>query len=355
MSCLCASYYSDEARHSRNIDKEIFRDGHYFMRQVKVLLLGAGETGKSTFAKQMRIIYGEDYDERDLFEFRTLIYTNVLKAMQVLVDARRKLGIAWGNKRNDSRAEMLLRWKIPRSVEQSVFLANADLLHHLWKDKGIQAAFGRRREYQLPDSTKYFMERLPILRLEDYIPTIEDALRSRKVTRGIVEYRTEVARVPFLFVDVGGQRHYRQKWVLCFENVTTVLFFVATSEYDEVLAEDRETNRLQESLDLFSDIVNSVTFVSTHVIIFFNKMDQLREKIQNCDIANYFPAFKGNSRNETDVKRFLYTMFESTRMDNSKTLFHHFTTAIDTSNIRFVFDAVKQIILQSSLENHILL
>lgn len=354
MSCLCASYYTDEARHSRDIDKEIFRDGLRAMRQVKVLLLGAGETGKSTFAKQMRIIYGEDYDKHDLLEFRALIYTNVFKAIQVLVDAREKLDIPWGNRRNDSKAQTLLQWKIPRRVEQNVFLANADLLHRLWKDKGIQQAYSRRREYQLPDSTKYFMERLPIIREENYLPTKEDVLRSRKISRGIIEYHTEVSQIPFMFVDVGGQRHYRQKWILCFENVTTVLFFVSASEYDEVLAEDRQTNRLQESCDLFNDIVNSITFSSTHVILFFNKTDQMREKIQHSDITNYFPSFKGNPREETDVKIFLRTMFENIRMDNSKTLFHHFTTAIDTNNIKFVFEAVKQIILQSNLE-HILL
>lgn len=191
--------------------------------------------------------------------------------------------------------------------------------------------------------------------MQDYVPSKEDVLRSRKVSRGIMEYHTEVARVPFMFIDVGGQRHYRQKWILCFENVTTILFFVSASEYDEVLAEDRQTNRLQESLDLFNDVVNSNVFASTHLILFFNKMDQLREKIQHSDINNYFPSFKGNPRSEPDVKRFLHTMFESKRMDHSKTLFHHFTTAIDTSNMRFVFEAVKEIILQTNLENHILL
>ncbi|CAB4043175.1 guanine nucleotide-binding subunit alpha-12 isoform X2, partial [Paramuricea clavata] len=188
----------------------------------------------------------------------------------------------------------------------------------------------------------------------DYLPTKEDVLRSRKISRGITEYHTEVSRVPFMFVDVGGQRHYRQKWVVCFDDVTTVLFFVSASEYDEVLAEDRQTNRLQESLELFGDIVNSLTFASTHVILFFNKTDQLQTKIHHSNIKLYFPSFRGDPRNESDVKRFLYTMFERKRMDQSKTLFHHFTTAIDTSNIKFVFEACKQIILQSNLDNVLL-
>jgi len=38
-------------------------------------------------------------------------------------------------------------------------------------------------------------------------------------------------------VDVGGQRSERRKWIHCFENVTSIMFLVALSEYDQVLAE----------------------------------------------------------------------------------------------------------------------
>lgn len=116
---------------------------------MKVLLLGAGETGKSTFAKQMRIIYGEDYDKNDLLEFRAVIYTNVFRAIQVLCDARKKMNIPWGNANYESSAEALLQWKIPRRVEQNVFIDKVKLLVKLWNDAGIQAAYSRKREYQL--------------------------------------------------------------------------------------------------------------------------------------------------------------------------------------------------------------
>ena len=41
--------------------------------------------------------------------------------------------------------------------------------------------------------------------------------------------------VPFHMVDVGGQRLQRYKWFKCFdEAVTSVLFLVASSAYDQV-------------------------------------------------------------------------------------------------------------------------
>ena len=119
------------------------------LNQVKILLLGAGETGKSTFAKQMRIIYGEDFDVDDLFEFREIIYTNMIKAMQVLCDAREKLSIPWQDGRNEVCAQELLQWKIPRRLESIMFKDKVEIIKKLWNDSGIQKTYGRKREYQL--------------------------------------------------------------------------------------------------------------------------------------------------------------------------------------------------------------
>lgn len=86
------SYYSwDNARKSAYIDGYdilLFVSACIypisFFLQVKLLLLGAGESGKSTFLKQMRILYGQDYDETDLLDIRPTIYQNMVKGMKVL-------------------------------------------------------------------------------------------------------------------------------------------------------------------------------------------------------------------------------------------------------------------------------
>lgn len=43
--------------------------------------------------------------------------------------------------------------------------------------------------------------------------------------------------------DVGGQRSERKKWIHCFDAVTSIIFCVALSEYDQVLLE--ETNQVK--------------------------------------------------------------------------------------------------------------
>jgi hypothetical protein len=53
---------------------------------------------------------------------------------------------------------------------------------------------------------------------------------------------------PSMF-DVGGQRSERKKWIHCFENVTSIIFCVALSEYDQVLLEEsNQVRQIWESL-----------------------------------------------------------------------------------------------------------
>ena len=48
----------------------------------------------------------------------------------------------------------------------------------------------------------------------------------------------EVLTKTYSMFDVGGQRSERKKWIHCFENVTSIIFCVALSEYDQVLLEE---------------------------------------------------------------------------------------------------------------------
>ena len=93
--------------------------------------------------------------------------------------------------------------------------------------------------------------------------------------------------------DVGGQRSERKKWIHCFENVTTILFLVAISEYDQLLFEDESVNRMQEALTLFDSICNSRWFTKTSIILFLNKIDRFKEKLPVSPMKNYFPDYEG--------------------------------------------------------------
>jgi len=52
-----------------------------------LFIIGTGESGKSTFIKQMRIIHGNGYSDDDRKSFVKLVYQNIFMAMHSLVRA----------------------------------------------------------------------------------------------------------------------------------------------------------------------------------------------------------------------------------------------------------------------------
>ncbi len=110
-------------------------------------------------------------------------------------------------------------------------------------------------------------------------------------------------------------------------------------------------NRLKESCNIFETIVNNTAFSRVSIILLINKTDLLAEKIKVVNIGDYFEQFQGNWSDLAVVQEFELSLFDSRRRDKTRPLFHHFTTAVDTENIRFVFQAVKNTILRTHLED----
>ncbi|NXU89198.1 GNA12 protein, partial [Xiphorhynchus elegans] len=336
-------------RRSREIDAMLARERRAVRRLVKILLLGAGESGKKESFVETR--GKEDIGVACLLE-KTL-WESILEGCRVLVDARDKLGIPWQYTENEKHGMFLMAFenKAGMPIEPATFQLYVPALGALWRDSGIKEAFSRRSEYQLGESVKYFLDNLDRIGQLNYFPSKQDILLARKATKGIVEHDFIIKKIPFKMVDVGGQRSQRQKWFQCFDGITSILFMVSSSEYDQVLMEDRRTNRLVESMNIFETIVNNKLFFNVSIILFLNKMDLLVEKVKTVSIKKYFSDFKGDPHRLEDVQRYLVQCFDRKRRNRSKPLFHHFTTAIDTENIRFVFHAVKDTILQENLKD----
>lgn len=62
--------------------------------------VGTGESGKSTFIKQMRIIHGSGYSEEDKKGFTKLVYQNIFTAMQSMIRAMETLKILYKYEQN---------------------------------------------------------------------------------------------------------------------------------------------------------------------------------------------------------------------------------------------------------------
>ena len=173
----------------------------------------------------------------------------------------------------------------------------------------------------------------------DYLPSDQDVLRSRVKTTGITETTFIIGDLTYRMFDVGGQRSERKKWIHCFENVTTILFLVAISEYDQLLFEDETVNRMQEALTLFDSICNSRWFIRTSIILFLNKIDRFKEKLPVSPMKNYFPDYEGGADYGAACD-YILNRFVSLNQHETKQIYTHFTCATDTTQIRFVMAAV---------------
>uniref|UniRef100_A0A914I991 Guanine nucleotide-binding protein subunit alpha n=1 Tax=Globodera rostochiensis TaxID=31243 RepID=A0A914I991_GLORO len=336
MACCLSEEAREQKRINQEIEKQLQRDKRNARRELKLLLLGTGESGKSTFIKQMRIIHGSGYSLEDKRQHIRLVYQNVFMAMQSMIRAMETLLIPYGEPSSEEKAN-----------EPYV-----SYIAELWQDPGIQEAYDRRREYQLTDSTKYYLNDVRRLAEPNYLPTEQDILRVRVPTTGIIEYPFDLEQIVFRMVDVGGQRSERRKWIHCFENVTSIMFLVALSEYDQVLVECDNENRMEESKALFRTIITYPWFQNSSVILFLNKKDLLAEKILYSHLADYFPEYDGPPRDEITAREFILKMFVDLNPDAEKIIYSHFTCATDTENIRFVFAAVKDTILQHNLREY---
>lgn len=221
---------------------------------------------------------------------------------------------------------------------------------------------------------------------QNYTPSEEDIVWTRKPTESIIETELEVSKETILvFIDVGGQTKERRKWCQLFQDMRSVLFLIACSHFDEEYM-DRFThqrrNKLKEAMYVFEELINQNAFLKVSVLLFFNKTDLLTEKIQShqSDISKDFPDFPDTSDplSLADVQSFIVESFvklidnphannvrasynramslvNNKRIESvplqipKRTIYRHFTTAVDKGNIERVFAAMKDTILQNNM------
>ena len=313
---------------------------------VKLLVLGTGESGKSTVFKQMKILYSvPDPPSKFIMVVRANLFGN---AAQVR-DGMGKLGIEFKDPAASAAAEKIKDNGQDGSIKSDGLEKD---FATMYGDAGVQEAIERAHEFQLNDSTRYFWERAAEILKTDYLPSEQDVLRARVRTTGIVQQNFVIKDQKYTMFDVGGQRNERRKcatrrpprprarrrrapvaalaprssaappgrpnggeasprrtprsprrthlshlahhlpllslarWIHCFDNVTAVIFVTAISEFDQMLYEDANTNRMDEALTLFDQICNHQSFKETSMILFLNKARALPPP----PLASHFPT-----------------------------------------------------------------
>jgi len=149
--------------------------------------------------------------------------------------------------------------------------------------------------------------------------------------------------------DVAGQRSERKKWIHLFENATSIIFCVDLACYDRVLLEDLNANRMMVSLALFDSVVNSRWFMHTSIILLFCNVGLFRQKLGCFPLSNYFPDYSGGNDVNRASKYILWRFIKVNRAD--LTIYPHLTENSDASNVRLVFGAIKETVMQTALRD----
>ncbi|XP_077100477.1 guanine nucleotide-binding protein G(olf) subunit alpha isoform X2 [Siphateles boraxobius] len=297
---------------NKKIEKQLQKERQAYKATHRLLLLGAGESGKSTIVKQMRILHVNGFNAEEKQQKILDIRKNVKDAIVTIISAMSTLTppVSIANPSNQPRAEYIKSIAPLSDFDYTEeFFEHAK---HLWDDEGVKACFERSNEYQLIDCAQYFLDRIESVRQSDYTPTDQDLLRCRVLTSGIFETRFQVDKVNFQFLR------------------------------------------------------------TISVILFLNKQDMLAEKILagKSKLEDYFPEYArytlppeatpdpGEDPKVSRAKFFIRDEFLkiSTASGTDKHYcYPHFTCAVDTENIRRVFNDCRDIIQRMHLRQYELL
>lgn len=288
----------------------------------------------------MRLIHRVPFSSQEVESFRQQIFNNLTHGLKYVLESMEDMQLEVSPE-NSEHIEL---------VESASDLRDGEIfpthfyepLKALWNDKGIQQAWDRGNEAALPEkytlfhfvppqilsgclfSLSYFFSDLDRLFGSDYVPTEQDIVRCRARTIGITETVFHLRDHEMLMVDVGGQKSERRKWIHCFQDVTSILFLVSLSGYDQCLVEDKDAVREPKSglgdsycrlsepnarchddlgfNMLFSMVQVDVNCVylhcigrlvianTRHKILFLNKDDLFQAKIQHSNIKTFFPV-----------------------------------------------------------------
>jgi len=336
MGCGGSTPKTDEktAKLDAYLDQESAVDSSTF----KVLLLGAGESGKSTVVKQLKSIYGVGVDEAELQSFATNIQRNTVSSMQTFIEAASTLEIPFTDPEDQRRAAEVEDFSFDSDLK-SMPVSIAEDIAALWKSEAIQETYKRRSEFYFLDASEYYFTNVMRMVEEDYRPTEEDMVMTRVRTTGISVTEFTEGSVMYRVVDVGGQRSERRKWIHCFDDVKALLFVVSLAGYDQVMFEDPTQNRMHEQLLLFGQIANSPQFEKTPIFVFLNKKDLFEQMMQKTPLKKCFPEYTGGNDVQSALE-FIQQQF-SAKVQGSKELHFEYVSARMKKDIKYAWDGVK--------------
>ncbi|KAL3082495.1 hypothetical protein niasHT_030509 [Heterodera trifolii] len=253
---------------SQAIDEELKKEAINNIRIVKVLLLGASNSGKSTVAKQMRY----------------MVHSNYIDFFSQIAKGIAKFGIKVAPKERDLVATFEQAY-----YGQFMNLDQADdliaLIRTFLEFACVKQVINERlNELDVPDNTEYLLENAQRILTEHYSPTHDDIIHARAATKGIYE-------IIFAFREFKIRKRRDANGSIGFEGVAAILFIVSLSCYNQVMEEDSQINQMSDSIEMFKTMYRNRFLRSSSFIMFLNKKDIFAKKIHQIPMEQFLPKF----------------------------------------------------------------
>jgi len=421
-------------------------------KEVKILLLGQSESGKSTTLKQFQLMYAPNAFNAERVAWRGVIYLNLVRSIRRIIEAlsvdydppeppetpvpesptasfasattsldrphsvlsvrtRERLpqfeevkerlqpllelesklirmlssgGDDDGSEQTKTTKEVYVRsnvsWKKAltklraggkggneREVQMrddpddpAVVMSKSKLdMITLWRDPFVREVL-EKRKMRLEESSGFFLDEIDRIAARHYIPSEDDVLKARLKTLGVVEHTftldTGVTKgVDWKIYDVGGSRNQRHAWAPYFEDVNAIIFLAPISAFDQNLSEDPNINRVEDSLLLWRAVCGNKLLAQTSVVLFLNKCDLLRIKIDGgVKLVTYMTSYGDRPNDYESVSKYFRNKFlalhKSYTPNQNRELYVHLTSVIDRQETSAIILNVRDILLRTNLK-----
>ena len=314
---------------------------------IRVLLLGGGGCGKTTFVKQMKLNYRGGFSINETNEVKQKLRSNILQRLVKSLN-----DIESVSEESQQAVELLRK---AASQEYEFMSENGEHYEQLAKAVVLACDLKEIQEYK---AENYFLspwdfdlfDSAQRIFAKGYEPSHTDILMCRSPATGLHEYSFSVDSLDLIFIDVGGQRKERATWAKAMENIGAVIYVASLAEYGQHLEEDNVKDRMVESLELFQRVFYSPKLAAIPTVLLLNKFDLLEQKLQMTPLTSVFADYDGPNEVEPAYefisKKFIERMMLK---PSTKDFVCQRVSAIDQGNFMKVFQVIKAMLISSSL------